>query len=100
MLSLLGETLGLEAVSPSKVILRPPEKLILQVRATGRYNFIEWSVNGGQPVLNPERFTDFGEVYVRDTTASDLGLYEVGLALLPGQASPTEVDFFVIEPGM
>ena len=88
-------------MSPSTVILRPPEKLVLQIRATGRYNFIEWSVNGGQPVFIPERFADFGEVYIRDnTTASDLGLYEVDLALLSGQTSPDEVEFFVIEPGM
>ena len=51
-------------------------------------------------MFTAERFIDFAEVYIRDTTASDLGLYEVGLAILAGQAAAEEVEFFVIEPGM
>ncbi len=95
-----GEVLGVEAVPPTTVILRPPEPLVLQVRASGRYFNIEWSVNGVFITTPVTRFVHFREVYIRDTTSmSDLGLYEVGLAETGGQAVPDEVEFFVIEPG-
>ena len=89
----------LEAVSSSTVLLRPPEQLFLQIRATGRYVRIEWTVNG-VVMTTPEQFIHFNEIYVRDTTVSDLGLYEVGLAPSQSQAAPEEIEFFVIEPGM
>ena len=92
----------LEAItSPSTIILRPPEKLVLEVRATGGFRFIEWGRNGAPVSIPLTRFAHFGETYVTgETTVSDLGLYEVGLAPLSGQAAPSQVEFFVVEPGM
>ncbi len=94
-----GEILFLEAESPTTIILRPPEALVLQVRTSGRYLSIQWVVNGVIPTT-PERFVHFNEVYIRGTTTvSDLGLYEVSLALNSGQQAPDEVEFLVIESG-
>ncbi len=92
----------IEAVtSPSTIILRPPEKLVLEVRATGGFSFIPWTRNGALVSIPITRFADFGETYVTgETTVSDLGLYEVRLALLSGQGGPSQVEFFVVEPGM
>ena len=94
-------------MSPTAIVLRPPEKLVLEVRATGRYNFIEWSRNGAsfatagafQPQI-PEEFPHFYEIYVHEpTTTDDLGLYEVYLVPSLGQQSPDEVDIAVTSPG-
>ena len=88
-------------------MLRPPEKLVLEVRATGRYNFIEWFRNGAsfsaggafRPQI-PKEFPHFFEIYVREsTTTDDLGLYEVYLVPSLGQQSPDEVEFSVATPG-
>ena len=102
-----GTPLTLEAVSPSTIILSPPEKLVLEVRATGQYNFIVWTRNGDQvstsgfPVSNTDNFAHFSEIYVNDmTTMDDLGVYDVQL---PGGASSISaadtVEFIVIAPG-
>ena len=102
-----GETLTLESVSPTAIVLRPPEKLVLEVRATGRYNFINWNRNGisfasggaFQPQI-PEEFPHFYEIYVHEpTTTDDLGVYEVDLVPSQGQPAPNEVDIAVIPPG-
>ena len=102
-----GETLTLESVSPTAIVLRPPEKLVLEVRATGRYNFINWKRNGAsfasggafQPQI-PEEFPHFYEIYVHEpTNTDDLGLYEVELVPSLGQQATNEVDFAVITPG-
>ena len=105
-----GNILSFEAVSPSTIILSPPEKLVLEVRATGQYNFISWNRNGNPditdptaafPVSNTDNFAHFSEIYVNDmTTMDDLGRYEVQL---PGGASSIsaadEIEFTVIAPG-
>ena len=97
----------IEAVSPSTIILSPPEKLVLEVRATGQYNFIVWSRNGnsagssGFPVSNTENFAHFSEIFVNDaTTMNDLGLYEVDLPIgAVGIESIDQIEFTVIAPG-
>ena len=94
-------------MSPSTIILSPPDKLVLEVRATGQYNFIVWTRNGNIagsssfPVSNTDNFAHFSEIYVKDmTTMDDLGRYEIQL---PGGASGISaadtIEFTVIAPG-
>ena len=95
------------------IILRPPEKLVIEVRTTGEYQVHFWNKNenlfshSGFPVMFPQEFPNFFEIFVRDnTTDDDLGIYRVFLTLrtantqthtiLPG---PQGVDFAVIAPG-
>ncbi len=90
-----------EAISPSSIILLPPEKLVLEVRTTGRYFFTSWSRNGIGTGL-PGSFVHFGEVYVAEnTTMEDLGRYEVVLNPAPSsdQILSTRIRFDVILPG-
>ena len=81
---------------------------MLEVRATGQYNFIVWTRNGnvagasGFPISNADNFAHFSEIYVNDmTTMDDLGRYEVQL---PGGAQGIPVadtiDFIVTAPGI
>ncbi len=94
-------------MSPSTTILRVPEKLLLEVRATGRYDFIDWIRNGnvqGVPggSFNPtvQQLPHFNEIYVKHTTdATDLGVYEVALDS-SGLTLPSRIEFAVIAPGM
>ncbi len=101
----LGEDLNIEIVSPSAVILRPPEKLALEVRTSGRYISLLWRRNGqiaGLSDFNPprERFVHFAELYVTGNTSSlDLGLYEALLNPDIGQTTSAKADFAVIESG-
>ena len=95
-----------EALSPSTIILSPPEKLVLEVRATGQYNFISWVRNGnaagssGFPITNTDNFAHFSEIYVNDmTTMDDLGRYDVQLLGVPGIWTANEIEFTVIAPG-
>ena len=69
-------------VSPPVIFLVPPEKLVLEVSASGGYSNIVWSrdgnaLGGAAPALLSE-FTYFFEIFVREpTTTSDLGVYDV-----------------------
>ena len=90
----------LERVSPRVIVLSPPEKLVLETRASGGYQLSDWIRNGnlftltqGQPfTVTPQEFPNFLEIFVREpTTANDLGVYEVDLA---GSQVP-EVEFAV-----
>ena len=94
-------TVFLERVSPEIIYLRPPEKLVIEIKATGRYNRIQWQKN----VLPlTQEFPNYNEILVYGTTTQDdLGLYEVNLV----QANPIfqrnvppELDFSIIPPGM
>ncbi len=104
--SIPGNTLALQGVSPSTTILRVPEKLVLEVRATGRYDFIDWFRNGnvqGTGNFNPtvQQLPHFNEIYVQVTTsAADLGVYEASLLSFSGLTPPSRVEFAVVAPGM
>ena len=60
------------------VIVDPPEKLVLEVEASGPYSAIEWHKNGLQLM---DVFTQFFEMLVTTPTnpETDLGVYEVAL---------------------
>ena len=93
----------LERVSPQVIVLDPPEKLVIETRASGGYRQFEWSKNGrafttfpGQPfTVTIQEFPNFFEIFVRESTSTnDLGVYEVELSLNTGPQVP-EVDFAV-----
>lgn len=96
-----GQTLRFEPVSPLVITIQPPEKLVLEVRATGGYRFIQWERNEilqGFPGFNPpaESFVHFSEIYVvNNTTMADLGTYAVTLNPSLGQRIPDQIHFTV-----
>ena len=108
-----GDTVTIARVSPEIIILRPPEKLVIEVRTTGEYQVHFWEKgnnlfnSAGFPVMLPQDFPNFFEIFVRDdTTDDDLGIYRVFPTLttantqthviLPGLEG---VTFAVIAPG-
>ena len=108
-----GDTVIIERVSPVVIILRPPEKLVIEVRTSGEYQVHFWRRNEnlfsttGFQVMLPDEFPNFFEIFVRDnTTDDDLGIYSVLPTLttanigthtiIPGIDG---VDFAVIAPG-
>ena len=93
----------LERISSQVIVLDPPEKLVIETRASGGYQQSEWSKNmnpfttaQGQPfTVTFQEFPNFFEIFVREpTTVNDLGVYEVDLVLNTGPQAP-EVDFIV-----
>ena len=92
----------LERVSPQFIVLDPPEKLVLETRASGGYQQFDWVRNGspfrtdsGPFLVTLQEFPNFFETFVREpTTANDLGVYEVELTLNTGP-QPPELQFFV-----
>ena len=95
----------LERVSPQVIVLNPPEKLVIETRASGGYQWIDWTRNGfpfgdpGFPVTLQE-FPNFIEIFVREpTTMDDLGVYEADLVIAPGQIQIPDLQFFVTEYG-
>ena len=91
-------------------MLRPPEKLVIEVRVSGDYEVIWWrkgAINTLIPgQMLPQEFPYYFETFVRDnTTADDEGFYIVQLQLKSGTSQthmliPTgSVDFGVIAPG-
>ena len=80
----------MESVTPQLVVLNPPEKLVIEVQASGGYQKIQWfknqipfnSTNRTDPyfVRLPDEFSNFFEIFVREpTTVNDLGVYVVQL---------------------
>ena len=71
------------------VIIEPPEKLVLEVEASGAYAAIEWDKNGLTPGPSnpnnfpgdPRIFPNFFEIHVQDLTdaITDLGIYTAEL---------------------
>ena len=114
-----GDTLTISRVSPEAIILRPPEKLVIEVDATGRYELISWTRNGNLfsemmtsqlfvrfPFVFPtsSELVNYFEIFVREpTTESDFGVYEVQLHLLDPNnqiiMNGGQVDFAVIQAG-
>ena len=93
----------LERISSQFIVLDPPEKLVIETRASGGYQQFDWMKNGNLFTLSPGRpftvtlqeFPNFFEIFVREpTTTNDLGVYEVDLVLHTGPQVP-EVDFTV-----
>ena len=97
----------LERISPQVIVLDPPEKLVLETRASGGYRQFDYVRNGNEfrtientqsssPfIVTIQEFSNFFEIYVREpTNGSDLGVYEVELIMNTGAQAP-EVQFTV-----
>ena len=82
------------------IIIRPPERLVIETSATGGYQINEFKRNG-LIISDSQYFFGFGETYlVGSTTAHDLGVYTVSLRPLPGQSFRSDdIQFLVVEPG-
>ena len=79
---ILGTIIRIERVSSEVIILRPPEKLVIEVRVSGDYEVMFWRKGTistfipGQ--MRPQEFPNNFETFVRDnTTAEDEGFYIV-----------------------
>ncbi len=104
-----GTTICIERISPEVIILRPPEKLIIEVRVSGEYEVLFWFKGTSSFIpglMRPQEFPNYHEAFIRDnTTAEDEGLYIVQPQLKSGTSqthtiTPTEgVNFGVIAPG-
>ena len=106
-----GSTIRIERVSPEVIILRPPEKLVMEVRVSGNYAQLFWSKNiSGQPIpglLEPQELPNFYEIFVRDnTTVEDEGIYIISPQFKSGTSRyytiiPSGgVEFAVTSPGI
>jgi len=102
-----GPTLLIERVSPEVIILRPPNRLVIEVRATGDYDRLQWTKETASFIVGshfPNEYPNYFEMYVKDsTTASDEGIYRCQPVLGSGPLSYTVipaggVDFGVIFP--
>lgn len=101
----LGEivsTIFLNRVSPEVIFLRPPEKLTIEVKASGRYLRLDWTRRASALTM-AQNFYNHYEIYFREqTTMGDIGLYEI--TPFPSSPSdqqivPLELDFIVLLPG-
>ncbi len=106
-----GNNIRIERVSPDIIILRPPEKLVIEVRVSGEYEVLFWFKGTSSTFvpgqMRPQEFPNYHETFVRDnTTADDEGIYIVRPQFKPGTqqshiSTPIEgVDFGVIAPGI
>lgn len=87
-------TVSLERVSPKFIYLHPPKKLVIEVKATGRYSHILWQKNGA-PLT--KKFPNFNKILVYEVkTSDDLGLYEVNLQPINihQRVQPGDLGFF------
>ena len=99
----------LERVSPPVIVLDPPEKLVIETRASGGYQRFNWvrnqslfnpSPSASFHVVVPGEFPNFFEIFVREPTDSeDLGVYEADLMIASGQAQAQQVEFVVTRYG-
>ena len=103
--NLLSGTNTLERVSPKVIILNPPEKLVIETRASGGYQHYDWTRNGNPAgtanfPATLEEFSNFFEIFVREpTTTDDLGVFKADLTIAPGQAQAQDVEFCVVRYG-
>ena len=110
-LKCLGNMILIERVSPEVIFLRPPEKLVIEVRVSGDYEVLSWSkgaANMSIPRLGlHEELANFNETFTRSSTKSaGKGIYFVmPLFKSGGLTSYTlvpngGVKFAVISPGI
>ncbi len=87
----------LEPISPSAIVIQPPEKLVIEVRAHGRYHSIYWKRQGHSGFNPPaEYFVHFNETYVvENTSVEDLGEYIVTVNPSIGLRRPDRIQFTV-----
>ena len=96
-------TLYLENISPTVIFLRPPEKLVIEVRCRGRYSGISWVRTGAS--VDKALLSNYDEIYaLGSTTLADYGLYQVILTPSPPSFQIIVPDyilaFLVTSPGL
>ena len=90
-------TVFLEAISPRVIFLRPPEKLVIEVKATGRVLAVRWQRNG-VPISSSDLF-NHDEIYVQEeTSTASIALYEVRIFQFSQLTIPSQLIFYVISP--
>jgi len=102
-----GLTNTLERISPRVIVLNPPEKLVIETRASGGYQHYDWIRNGspantGTFTATVGDFPNFFEIFVREpTTMDDLGLYiaDLQIDVSIGQMQIPNVNFTVTRYG-
>ena len=88
-------------ISPPVIFLVPPEKLVLEVSASGGYSSITWSKDGSAlgttaAPASISEFTNFFEIFVREPmTTSDYGTYDISYS---GQGG-VGTEILVAQPG-
>ena len=96
-------TLSMERISPEVVYLRPPEKLVIEVKAKGRYRQLRWSFNVALISYSQSSFSNYNEIYfIEETSEANFGLYEISVRLAsPFQlVVPPDLEVIVISPGL
>ncbi len=105
-----GNTIRIERVSPGVIIIRPPEKLVIEVRVSREYEVLFWYKGTSHTFIPgqmcPQEFPNYFETFLRDnTTADNEGFYIVQPQLKSGTSqthiiTPSGgVDFGLIAPG-
>ena len=105
-----GSTIRIERVSPEVIILRPPEKLVIEMRVSGDYEVLFWNKGTASQaipgLMEPQELPNFYETFIRhNTTFEDVGIYIVQPQFKSGTESlytliPSGgVDFAVTLPG-
>ena len=96
-------TLFLNRVSPEVIFLRPPEKLTIEMKASGRYLRLDWTRRAAYLNMAQDFYNHYEIYFQEQTTMDDLGLYEVNPfpspPLFDQQVLPPELDFVVLLPG-
>ena len=76
-------------MSPPVVFLTPPEKLVLEVRTSGGYDFIFWTRVGDSSFRQDPmtELVNFHEIFVRQpTTTNEHGTYRPNYSTDEGEA--------------
>ena len=97
---------NISLATPEVIFVRPPEKLVIEVKASGHYQRIAWERNSvplaSSIPQNPKEFSNYYEIFVLgETTEDDLGLYEVSIFaydIFNQRREPSDIDFIVIAP--
>ena len=88
-------------ISPEVIFLRPPERLVIEVKVRGRYSRVVWHRNGTD--VPQSSLSNFNEIYaVEQTTTSDFGYYQVFPFTFPPTIQlvrPSHLSFIVTSPG-
>ena len=80
------------------IFLRPPERLVIEVKATGRVLAVRWQRNGVS--ISSSDLFNHDEIYVQEeTNTADVALYEVRIFEFSQLRIPNELTFHVISPG-
>ena len=85
------------------IFLRPPDKLVIEVRCRGRYSGISWDRTSAS--INRALLSNHDEIYaLGGTTEADYGFYQVYLTPSPPSfqiiVSDSILEFLVIAPGL